>query len=299
MSATQHCKFREMTCLLSVVLQNAKQDSTLNGILEQRVKRVHIEFFPIANQRKPHVVLRLILYECGNVLALQDDGRWETAGSCMFDSNNRKQTDGLDPGVIFRVHKVFRSQAWEMHKDSIISFIYDVEPVHTIREYICVILGTHKVLPEGHISILSLFELTIVAEKTLDGCRDIVSQWVIRLHRMGYMKWIADRAMLDDKVECEHFPREFHNFISMGFTNLRTGLNKFDAVPQVEMTGDNIAMRFGRFQDPAVERIIRYGDYTLPYVYPAKTTTCTRHDCLIVPSQSTTLDSSQKYSLNM
>ncbi|CAH0058261.1 unnamed protein product [Clonostachys solani] len=293
MSAKKHYAFRDMTCLLSTVLEKAKENSALNGILEQKVKRVHVEFFPGENQRKPHVVLRLLIQKGGNVMALQQDGNWESAGSCMFDSNNRQQVDGLDPGVVFRVHKVFKGQTWEMHRDSIISFMYDVEPVHTIKDYVDVVLGKHKDLPDGHKSNLSLFDLAGVDEKTLDGCRDVVSQWVIRLHRMGFMNWAADRIMLDDKVQCENFPQEFHKFIARGFKDLQTGLNRLGTSSLAKMTEHDIPMRFGRFQDLTVERIICYGDFTLPYGFPTATRTETRGNCLIVPCPSTAVDLQQ------
>jgi hypothetical protein len=165
-------EFRDMTCLLGSVLQRAKENPMLDGVLESRVKRVHIEFSDSENQTKPHVVLRLILNE--GVLALQEKGRWKSAGSCMFDSNNRQQVQGADSGVVFRVHELFKGQTWQMHKDSTIAFIYDVEPVHTVKEYVNVILGKHKGLPDGERSNLSWFVLTSVDEHTLDGCRDAV-----------------------------------------------------------------------------------------------------------------------------
>ncbi|CAI6100914.1 unnamed protein product [Clonostachys chloroleuca] len=281
-------EFRDMTCLLGSVIQKAKENPMLDGVLESRVKRLHIEFSDSENQTKPHVVLRLILNE--GVLALQEKGRWKSAGSCMFDSNNRQQVEGAESGVVFRVHELFKGQTWQMHKDSTIAFIYDVDPVHTVKEYVNVILGKHKGLPDGEKSNLSWFVLTSVDEHTLDGCRDAVTQWVIRLHRMGFMNWIADRAMLDDKEQTLRFPQEFDAFIARRFKNLRTGLKKLKTTPKVEMTGDYIPMRFGHFQDTAVARIIQYGEIMLPYNYPAATRKDRRDDCIIVPSPSTPME---------
>ncbi|CAG9991064.1 unnamed protein product [Clonostachys byssicola] len=280
-------EFKDMTCLLGSVLQKAKENTLLEGILESTVKRVHIEFSESENQIKPHVVLRLILNE--GVMALQDKGRWQSAGSCMFDANNRQQVEGADSGVVFRVHKVFEGQTWQIHRDSTIAFIYDVDPVHTVKDFVNVILGKYKGLSDGHKSNLSWFMLTSVDEHTLDGCRDVVTQWVIRLHRMGFMNWIADRVMLDDKEQCTVFPLEFDQFIARRFKDSRTGLQKLKSTAKVKMTADKIPMRFGRFQDTAVARIIKYGEFELPYSYPPATRTEKREDCTIIPSPSSAM----------
>ncbi|KPM43192.1 hypothetical protein AK830_g3309 [Neonectria ditissima] len=137
-----------------------------------------------------------------------------------------------------------------------------------VSHFIRIFQGMDGRLPVEHQSDLTHYNFVVAdyATMSVDGCRDIVTQWMIRLHTMGVVGWVADAQTVPGIV----FDWTLN---SWAFQDLIGNNYKFsgrsDGDRQRIVNVTYLPLDRGVFPDPRVRRIETYGRVRLPYNPPA------------------------------
>ncbi|KAF4459026.1 hypothetical protein FALBO_14226 [Fusarium albosuccineum] len=235
-------------------IANRRYIPTLRDFMGLGIHEVYVEFLQQGG-RKPHVILRLVTH--GHVPAVNRHGEEVALKAC----NLSMEYVGGEP-----------DGQWEIrltpYDDSSLSagagFRFPLRQSLQVGGVIAILQGIYPGLPLHHRSDLTHFNFVLADPVTLsvDGCRDIVSQWMIRLHTMGFMEWVADLQSVPRIVFNRNPPSyAFHDLIGYNYkkTTSRDRLRNL----LVEVTP--LPLDRGDFLDPRVQRIENYGGCQLPY----------------------------------
>ncbi|CAH0042815.1 unnamed protein product [Clonostachys rhizophaga] len=224
-------------------LMNVLDCEDLEPILTQRVVKTYVEFTPGEGSR-PHTELRLVLE---NGVLLEDSGKFKTILSCSIGANPSR-SDNKETSV------TFRPLTFSDHRRRCFaSFQFDVSQRNAaVHDFIKALRGNVR---EADLSVF--VSCKFGKPPITEGCRDIVTQWVIRLNEHQLMGWDASEVKSAYTLRRDNLPLQFHRFIAKGYTHSRTEGST------LEMTID-IPMVPGFLVNDAA-RVKEYRGIRLPY----------------------------------
>ncbi|CAG9945277.1 unnamed protein product [Clonostachys rosea f. rosea IK726] len=224
-------------------LMNVFDCEDLEPILAQKVVKTYVEFTPGEGSR-PHTELRLVLE---NAVLLEDSGKSKTILSCSIGANPSR-SDNKETSVTFRPLTFS-----DHHRRCFASFQFDVSKRNAaVRDFIKALRGNIR---EADLSVF--VSCKFGKPPITEGCRDIVTQWVIRLNEHQLMGWDASEVKSAYTLRRDNLPLQFHGFIAKGYTHSLTEGST------LKMTID-IPMVPGFLVDDAA-RVKEYGGIRLPY----------------------------------
>ncbi|CAH0045969.1 unnamed protein product [Clonostachys solani] len=215
----------------------------LKLIIDQKVVKTYVEFTP-GEGSKPHTELRFVL-ESGVVL--EESGKSKTILSCSIGANPSR-SDNRETSVTFRPLTYS-----DHHRQCFASFQFDVSQRDaSVRDFIKALRGN---LREADLSVF--VSCKFGQPPVTEGCRDIVTQWVIRLNEHHLMGWDASELKSAYTLRRDNLSLQFHMFIAKGYAPSSAERST------LEMTTD-ILMVPGFLVDDAA-RVKEYRGIRLPY----------------------------------
>lgn len=229
----------------------------LNEFLETWITQFYVEFLQQGGA-KPHVVFHL--NNDRPIRARRANGTMAEIKGCLIGM------EYTGPGV----KGVFTIKLITYHNSSRAARAAFQFPLGNNRlrvmDLVANLRGQVEYLPREHQSDLTRFDfVTAPNSNALDGCRDAVSQWMIRLHSIDAVGWVAIGQGVGDIVFEDlgyYVPtNNFHHIIGNNFTtNSEQNPNGTYTCYITPMP-----LHRGTFRSSRVHRIEIYGTAELPY----------------------------------
>ncbi|OAA68019.1 hypothetical protein SPI_00214 [Niveomyces insectorum RCEF 264] len=253
-----------------------KNDEFFNKFLARRVEQCYVEFLRPGSQ-KPHVVFKL------NIDRKVSKGN-DSYMSCRL-SMDCERTDLI--GYFYIRLLPFA----ESSKLAAVSLQFRVLGNHTVGEWIQALRGQHRSCTGQNQGDLTIYSFEVAAsvsgpEKQLAGCRDFMTQAMIRLSSLGFVNWYFHGEAVDNirLINYSLFVRGdgFHDLIGNNFQPVeemrqheKTVLDQL-AVSRGYGSGSStreikqiyvseLKVSRGRFWDVNCWRIESFGEHALPY----------------------------------
>ncbi|KAF4447223.1 hypothetical protein F53441_9210 [Fusarium austroafricanum] len=230
----------------------------LGHFMQLSIREVYVEFLQQGGQ-KPHVVIRLLTYH--GVPCRDRHGDDVYLEGCLLSMDYHGGYDDLGEMTVKLTPYDTASESARA------GFRFPRLGDFTVDDMIFILQGYHHSLPYEHQTNLTAFNFVVADPVTgaVDGCRDVVTQWMIRLNTIGLVGWTADYQSVKRIVFYGHLPSwGFHDLIGNNYTQSNSRDRNRNRIVNVTP----LPLDRGVFHDPGVRRIENYCGFQLPYNPP-------------------------------